>query len=52
MPPGSVTGTPKKKAEEIISQVEKHQRGPYCGAVGYIDPKDNFVSQLALGYRR
>ena len=48
MPPGSVTGTPKKKAEEIISQVEKHQRGPYCGAVGYIDPKDNFCFSVGI----
>ena len=48
MPPGSVTGTPKKKASEIISQVEKHQRGPYCGAVGYIDSKDNFCFSVGI----
>ncbi len=48
MPPGSVTGTPKKKAAEIISQVEKHQRGPYCGAVGYIDIKDNFCFSVGI----
>ena len=48
MPPGSVTGTPKKKAAEIISQVEKHQRGPYCGAVGYIDSKDNFCFSVGI----
>ena len=51
MPPGSVTGTPTEKVEEIISQVEKHKRGPYCGA-RYIDPEDNFCFRLALGYRR
>ena len=48
MPPGSVTGTPKKKASEIISQVENHQRGPYCGAVGYIDIKDNFCFSVGI----
>ncbi len=36
-PPGSVTGAPKLRALEIIEELERHPRGPYCGAVGFID---------------
>lgn len=31
-PGGSVTGAPKKKVMEIIQQVERFQRGIYCGS--------------------
>ena len=34
-PPGSITGAPKKRAMEIIYELEPHQRGVYCGALGY-----------------
>ncbi|MBW2174868.1 MAG: aminodeoxychorismate synthase component I [Deltaproteobacteria bacterium] len=33
-PPGSITGAPKKRAMEIIYQLEPHQRGVYCGVIG------------------
>ena len=36
MAPGSVSGAPKSSAMSIISTHESQQRGPYCGALGYI----------------
>jgi len=34
-PAGTVTGAPKARAMEIISDLEPEARGPYAGAVGY-----------------
>ena len=36
-PPGSVTGAPKLAALEVIAALEPVGRGPYCGAVGWVD---------------
>src|SRR5690606_23371980 len=36
-PCGSITGTPKIRAMELIDEVERDARGPYCGAIGRID---------------
>src|SRR5262249_30183187 len=35
-PGGSVTGAPKVRAMQIITELEPTARGPYCGSLGYI----------------
>ncbi|MEB3023597.1 aminodeoxychorismate synthase component I [[Mycobacterium] crassicus] len=37
-PPASVTGTPKHRARQLLSQWEPHRRGVYCGTVGLASP--------------
>ena len=37
-PPASVTGTPKTRARQLLSQWEQHRRGVYCGTVGMASP--------------
>lgn len=39
-PCGSITGAPKIRAMELIAEVERDARGPYCGAIGRIDAPD------------
>jgi para-aminobenzoate synthetase component 1 len=50
MPPGSVSGAPKSTALEIIGALEPVPRGPYCGAVGWVDA-DRREGDLAVGIR-
>ncbi|WP_067134184.1 chorismate-binding protein [Microtetraspora malaysiensis] len=49
-PPGSVTGAPKYTALQIINRLEPQPRGPYCGAVGWVDA-DRREAALAVGIR-
>jgi len=37
LPAGSITGTPKKRAVEIINELEAKPRGAYCGTIGYLN---------------
>jgi anthranilate synthase component 1 len=39
-PAGTVSGAPKVRAMQIISELEGHRRGVYAGAVGYVFPRE------------
>ena len=49
-PPGSVTGAPKSSALRAIAGLEPVPRGPYCGAVGWVDA-DAGLAELAVAIR-
>jgi para-aminobenzoate synthetase component 1 len=49
-PPGSVTGAPKLAALRVIRELEPVARGPYCGAVGWVDA-DRQVGELNVAIR-
>ncbi len=48
-PAGTVSGAPKIRAMEIITELEPQQRGPYAGAVGYVSFSGN--TDTAIGIR-
>ena len=48
LPAGTLSGAPKVRAMEIIDELEPHKRGPYGGAVGYIDFSGNTDTCIAL----
>jgi anthranilate synthase component I len=48
LPAGTVSGAPKVRAMEIIDELEPCRRGPYGGAVGYIDYSNNVDTCIAL----
>jgi anthranilate/para-aminobenzoate synthase component I len=47
-PPGSVTGTPKTRAVELIGELEPHPRGAYTGAVGFVDRDGDATFAVAI----
>lgn len=47
-PCGSITGAPKIRAMELIGQVERDARGPYCGAIGRICPDGDAAFNVAI----
>ncbi|MEA2023651.1 MAG: chorismate-binding protein [Actinomycetota bacterium] len=47
-PHGTVTGAPKIRAMEIIDDLEPTARGPYAGAIGYIDFAGNLDTAIGL----
>ena len=49
-PPGSITGAPKSSAVRLIDEIEMAPRGPYCGAIGWVDA-DARRASLAVGIR-
>lgn len=48
LPVGTVSGAPKIRAMQIIDEFETTRRGPYAGAVGYVDFSGNMDTCIAL----
>ena len=47
-PGGSITGAPKKRAMEIIDELETHERDVYCGSVLYVSADGRMDSNIAI----
>jgi anthranilate synthase component I len=47
-PAGTVSGAPKVRAMEIIDDLEPTRRGPYAGAVGYVDLAGNLDTCITI----
>ncbi len=47
-PAGTVSGSPKVRAMEIIDELEPARRGPYAGAVGYFDRGGDMETCIAI----
>ena len=47
-PAGTVSGAPKVRAMEIIEELETTRRGPYAGAVGYVDYSGSLDSCITI----
>jgi len=47
-PAGTVSGAPKIRAMEILDELEPVKRGPYAGAVGYLDFRGNLDTCIAI----
>lgn len=47
-PCGSITGAPKIRAMEIITEVETGPRGIYCGSIGRLDPSGDAAFNVAI----
>ena len=47
-PGGSITGAPKKRAMEIIEELEPVKRSVYCGSIGYISATGRMDTNIAI----
>ncbi|MEP5766585.1 MAG: aminodeoxychorismate synthase component I [Halieaceae bacterium] len=47
-PGGSITGAPKRRAMEIIEELEPHSRQSYCGSMFYISADGRMDSNIAI----
>ena len=47
-PGGSITGAPKRRAMEIIAELEPDERAAYCGSIFYISADGRMDSNIAI----
>lgn len=47
-PGGSITGAPKRRAMEIIAELEPTPRAVYCGAIGYVNHDGDAELNIAI----
>ena len=47
-PAGTVSGAPKVRAMQIVTELEGYRRGPYAGAVGYALPDGTLDTCIAI----
>ncbi len=47
-PGGSITGAPKIRAMQVIEGLEPVRRGPYCGALAWLDPDGRLGSSILI----
>ncbi len=47
-PPGSITGAPKIRSMELISELESEARGVYCGSIGHFSPSGEALFNVAI----
>ncbi len=47
-PAGTVSGAPKVRAMQLITELEDYRRGPYAGAVGYALPDGTLDTCIAI----
>lgn len=48
LPAGTVSGAPKKRAIEIIAELENESRGAYAGAIGYLGFSGNLDTCITI----
>jgi anthranilate/para-aminobenzoate synthase component I len=48
LPGGSISGCPKKRAAEIIDEIEPHSRGIFCGTFGFLDAEQNGTFSILI----
>jgi len=47
-PGGSITGAPKRRAMEIIAELEQSRRGVYCGSLGWMSDAGDMDTNIAI----